>query len=177
MRRAYPYRNLSEKQFDEVVTMLAEGIASQRGRYGAYLHRDKINGNLKARRGARLAAITSGGAIPRPRSLHRRRRAEGTVVGTLDEDFAVESNSGDIILLGTSRGGSAAWNRADACWWRMRMARRRRFPSGWAKLRRAPLSFRSALAKCVSKSATCMPKSASISPVRRLVGEVPQLRK
>src|SRR3954463_2770273 len=102
VRRAYPYRNLSGKQFDDVVTMLAEGIASQRGRYGAYLHRDKINGNLKARRGARLAAITSGGAIPDNALYTVVAEPEGTVVGTLDEDFAVESNKGDIILLGTS---------------------------------------------------------------------------
>src|SRR3954466_1950905 len=102
LRRAYPYRNLSEKQFDEVVTMLSEGIASQRGRYGAYLHRDKINGNLKARRGARLAAITSGGAIPDNALYTVVAEPDGTIVGTLDEDFAVESNKGDIILLGTS---------------------------------------------------------------------------
>ncbi|HTL27908.1 MAG TPA: helicase-related protein, partial [Tepidisphaeraceae bacterium] len=102
VRRAYPYRNLSEKHFDEVVTMLSEGIASQRGRYGAYLHRDKINGNLKARRGARLAAITSGGAIPDNALYTVVAEPDGTIVGTLDEDFAVESNKGDIILLGTS---------------------------------------------------------------------------
>src|SRR3954465_1723820 len=102
VRRAYPYRSLSEKQFDEVVTMLSEGIASQRGRYGAYLHRDKINGNLKARRGARLAAITSGGAIPDNSLYTVVGEPDGTSVGTLDEDFAVESNKGDIILLGTS---------------------------------------------------------------------------
>jgi ATP-dependent helicase Lhr and Lhr-like helicase len=102
VRRAYPYRNLSEKQFDEVVTMLSEGIASQRGRYGAYLHRDKINGNLKARRGARLAAITSGGAIPDNALYTVVAEPDGLIVGTLDEDFAVESNKGDIILLGTS---------------------------------------------------------------------------
>jgi ATP-dependent Lhr-like helicase len=102
VRRAYPYRNLSDKQFDEVVTMLSEGIASQRGRYGAYLHRDKINGNLKARRGARLAAITSGGAIPDNALYTVVAEPDGVIVGTLDEDFAVESNKGDIILLGTS---------------------------------------------------------------------------
>src|SRR5438270_5506792 len=82
--------------------MLAEGIASQRGRYGAYLHRDKINGNLKARRGARLAAITSGGAIPDNALYTVVVEPDGVVVGTLDEDFTVESNKGDIILLGTS---------------------------------------------------------------------------
>jgi len=64
IRSAYPYRNLSEKEFDEVVDVLSEGIAMSRGRRGAYLHRDRVNRRLRARRGARLAAITSGGAIP-----------------------------------------------------------------------------------------------------------------
>src|SRR5262249_49144774 len=63
-RRAYPYRNLARADFDAIVEMLSEGIAARRGRYGAYLHRDRVHGVLRARRGARLAAITSGGAIP-----------------------------------------------------------------------------------------------------------------
>jgi ATP-dependent Lhr-like helicase len=71
VKRAYPYRNLKRETFDEVLGMLSEGIASQRGRYGAYLHHDRINRKLRARRGARLAAITSGGAI-RPRRPRRR---------------------------------------------------------------------------------------------------------
>src|SRR6266446_3729384 len=64
VRRAYPYRNLKQETFEAILEMLSEGIASKRGRYGAYLHRDRVNGKLRARRGARLAAITSGGAIP-----------------------------------------------------------------------------------------------------------------
>src|SRR5262249_29488537 len=64
VRRAYPYRNLSRETFEGVVEMLSEGIASNRGRYGAYLHRDRVNNKLRPRRGARFAAITSGGAIP-----------------------------------------------------------------------------------------------------------------
>ena len=62
--RAYPYRNLKRETFDSILEMLSEGIAAKRGRYGAYVHRDRVNGKLRARRGARLAAITSGGAIP-----------------------------------------------------------------------------------------------------------------
>ncbi|MFZ1931267.1 MAG: DEAD/DEAH box helicase, partial [Candidatus Sulfotelmatobacter sp.] len=64
VRRAYPYRNLTRATFESILEMLSEGIAARRGRYGAYIHRDRVNGKLRARRGARLAAITSGGAIP-----------------------------------------------------------------------------------------------------------------
>src|SRR5206468_308116 len=64
VKRAYPYRNLSRELFDSIVEMLSEGIAASRGRYGAYLHHDSVNHKLRARRGARFAAITSGGAIP-----------------------------------------------------------------------------------------------------------------
>src|SRR6202167_5117841 len=102
LRRAYPYRNLSRKTFDEVIAMLSEGIASQRGRYGAYLHHDQINRKLRARRGARLAAITSGGAIPDNSLFTVVAEPDGGTVGTVDEDFAVESLAGDIMLLGNT---------------------------------------------------------------------------
>ncbi len=102
VRRAYPYRELPRAQFDEILTMLSEGIAARRGRYGAYLFRDRVHGRLRARRGARLAAITSGGAIPENALYTVVAEPEGTVVGTVDEDFAVESNKGDIMLLGNT---------------------------------------------------------------------------
>jgi ATP-dependent Lhr-like helicase len=82
--------------------MLSEGIAARRGRYGAYLHRDRVNGRLRARRGARLAAITSGGAIPDNSLYTVVAEPDGAMVGTVDEDFAVESNRGDIMLLGNT---------------------------------------------------------------------------
>jgi ATP-dependent Lhr-like helicase len=100
--RAYPYRNLSRADFDEIVEMLSEGIASARGRYAAYLHRDLVNGVVRARRGSRLAAITSGGAIPENSLYTVVAHPEGTIVGTVDEDFAVESLAGDIMLLGNT---------------------------------------------------------------------------
>jgi ATP-dependent Lhr-like helicase len=100
--RAYPYRNLSRATFDEVLLMLSEGIASQRGRRGAYLHHDRINHKVRARRGARLAAITSGGAIPDNSLFSVVAEPDGVNVGTVDEDFAVESLSGDIMLLGNT---------------------------------------------------------------------------
>ena len=102
VRRAYPYRNLKRETFDTILEMLAEGIAARRGRYGAYLHRDRVNGKLRARRGARLAAITSGGAIPDNSLYTVVAEPDGIVVGTVDEDFAVESNRGDIMLLGNT---------------------------------------------------------------------------
>ncbi len=102
VRRAYPYRNLTRATFDAVLEMLSEGIAARRGRYGAYIHRDRVNGKLRARRGARLAAITSGGAIPDNSLYAVVAEPDGLVVGTVDEDFAVESNRGDIMLLGNT---------------------------------------------------------------------------
>jgi ATP-dependent Lhr-like helicase len=102
VRRAYPYRNLSREDFDAIVEMLSEGIAGARGRYGAYLHRDRVNGMLRARRGSRLAAITSGGAIPENSLYTVVALPESTVIGTIDEDFAVESLAGDIMLLGNT---------------------------------------------------------------------------
>ena len=82
--------------------MLSDGIATARGRSGAYLHRDQVNQRVRGRRGARLAAITSGGAIPDSANYLVVAEPEGSTVGTIDEDFAVESMAGDIFLLGTT---------------------------------------------------------------------------
>src|SRR5438128_279155 len=100
--RAYPYRDLPREDFDAIIEMLSEGIATQRGRSGAFLHRDQINNVVRGRRGARLAAITSGGAIPENANYFVVAEPEETIVGTLDEDFAVESLAGDVFLLGTT---------------------------------------------------------------------------
>ena len=102
VKRAYPYRNLSREMFDDVLEMLSEGIAAQRGRYGAYLHHDRINRKLRARRGARIAAITCGGAIPDNALFTVVAEPDGGVVGTVDEDFAVESMAGEVMLLGNT---------------------------------------------------------------------------
>jgi ATP-dependent helicase Lhr and Lhr-like helicase len=102
VKRAYPYRNLQRADFDAVVEMLSEGIAARRGRYAAYLHRDQVNGRLRGRRGGRLAAITSGGAIPENALYTVVALPEGVTIGTVHEDFAVESLAGDIILLGNT---------------------------------------------------------------------------
>ena len=101
LRRAWPYRKLSREQFDQVVTMHVDGAPRRSLRdNGARLHRDAVNGRIRARRGARLAALTSGGAIPDSGQYAVLAEPEGVVIGSLDEDFAVESMAGDIFLLG-----------------------------------------------------------------------------
>ena len=102
IKRAYPYRNLSHEIYSTVLEMLSEGIAAQRGRFGAYLHHDRVNRKLRPRRGARLAAITSGGAIPDNALFTVVAEPDGAPVGTVDEDFAVESMAGDVMLLGNT---------------------------------------------------------------------------
>jgi ATP-dependent Lhr-like helicase len=102
IRTAFPYRDLERRDFDAVLSMLADGIATSRGRSGTYLHYDRVNGRLRARRGARLAAITSGGAIPDTANYSVILEPDGHVIGSLDEDFAIESMAGDIFLLGTN---------------------------------------------------------------------------
>src|SRR6202043_673605 len=102
VRRTYPYRDLERANFDAIVEMLSEGINARRGRRGAYLHRNRVAGTVRGRRGSRLAAITSGGAIPDNALYTVIAQPEGAVIGTVDEDFAVESLRGDIILLGNT---------------------------------------------------------------------------
>ena len=102
VRRAWPYRDLERPAYDEVVRMLADGIATRRGRQSAYLHRDAVNGQLRARRGARLTAITCGGAIPQNADYQVVMEPQGIMVGTLNEDFAVESLAGDVFQLGNA---------------------------------------------------------------------------
>src|SRR2546427_40880 len=102
MRSAYPYRELSRKEFDDVVQMLAGGFTTRRGRRSAHVHYDGINKKLKGRRGARIAAITSGGAIPDLGDYRVILEPTETFVGTLNEDFAIESTPGDIFQLGNT---------------------------------------------------------------------------
>ncbi len=104
LRGAYPYRNLTRVQFDEIIMMLADGYVSGargRDRKSAFIHYDATLGKLRARRPARLAALTSGGAIPELGDF-RVVTDDGTFVGTLNEDFAIESSAGDVFLLGNT---------------------------------------------------------------------------
>jgi ATP-dependent Lhr-like helicase len=100
VRRAYPYRGLTEQELDDVLEMVAEGVASRRGRRSAHLHRDRVNRRLRARRGARLAAITGGGAIPDTADFDVIEEPGEIFIGKVNEDFAIESVAGDVFLLG-----------------------------------------------------------------------------
>jgi ATP-dependent helicase Lhr and Lhr-like helicase len=102
IRGAAPFAGLSREDFDEVIEMVSEGIRTGRGRRAAYLHRDQVNGQLRARRGARMAALTSGGAIPELGDYRVVAEPDETPVGTVNEDWAIESQAGDVFLLGTT---------------------------------------------------------------------------
>jgi len=101
-RRAYPYRDLTEAEFAEVVAMLATGYATKRGRRAALIHYDAVHRRLRARSGSRMTAILSGGAIPEVFDYRVRLEPEGTFIGTLNEDFAIESLPGDVFQLGNT---------------------------------------------------------------------------
>jgi ATP-dependent Lhr-like helicase len=102
VKKAYPYKDLSEKEFDEIVDMLSQGYALRQGRRGAYLFRDLINNRVVARKGARLAAIMSGGAIPDNFDVDVILEPAGIFIGSLNEDFALESLPGQIFQLGNN---------------------------------------------------------------------------
>ena len=102
MRKAAPFEDLKREDFDRIVDLVSEGIPTGRGRVAAYLHRDRINGEVRARRGARLAALTSGGAIPETGDYRVLAEPDDTFIGTVNEDWAIESSAGDIFLLGST---------------------------------------------------------------------------
>ena len=102
VRRAWPYRALARSDFDAVVRMLAEGFTTRQGARAAYLHRDAVHGQLRARRNARLTALMSGGTIPDTADYKVVLEPQSLIVGTVNEDFAVESMAGDIFQLGNT---------------------------------------------------------------------------
>jgi ATP-dependent Lhr-like helicase len=102
LRRTWPYRQLPREDFVDVVGMLAEGFTTRRGRRGALIHYDAVNRVLRSRRGARLTALTSGGTIPDNADYQVLLEPENQVIGTVNEDFAVESLQGDIFQLGNN---------------------------------------------------------------------------
>ena len=104
LRRAWPYRGLTPEAYDEVLGMVAGGFTTRRGRRGALVHRDGVNHRLRGRKAARMVAITSGGAIPDTADYRVILEPEGTFLGTVNEDFAVESMAGDVFQL-----GNASW--------------------------------------------------------------------
>ncbi|MDQ6801182.1 MAG: DEAD/DEAH box helicase [Acidobacteriota bacterium] len=104
MRQAWPYRELKREDFDAVLKMVSDGFDTKRGRRGALLHRDEVNSKVRGRRGSRMLAITSGGAIPEVADYRVLLEPNDTFIGTLNEDFAIESAAGDIFQL-----GNASW--------------------------------------------------------------------
>ena len=104
MRSAYPYRDLSREEFDDVLRMLADGFSTRRGRRAALVHHDAVNHRVRARRGAPLTALTSGGAIPDNAEYRVLLEPGETLIGTVNEDFAIESMAGEIFQL-----GNASW--------------------------------------------------------------------
>ncbi len=101
MKRAWPYRELEREQFEEILELVSSGIETGRGRRMAYVHRDRVNDRLRGRRGARLASLTSGGAIPETGDYRVLMEPGDVFIGTVNEDFAIESMQGDVFLLGT----------------------------------------------------------------------------
>jgi ATP-dependent Lhr-like helicase len=101
VRKADPYRDLSRDDFDAVLDLVADGITTGRGKRGAYVHLDRVNGEARGRKGARLAALTSGGAIPENGDYRVVAEPDDMFVGTVNEDWAIESMAGDVFLLGT----------------------------------------------------------------------------
>jgi ATP-dependent Lhr-like helicase len=101
-RGAAPYGSVTDADFADVTELMSEGIRTGRGRRAAYLHHDQVNGKLRGRRGARIAALTSGGAIPELGDYRVLAEPDDTVVGSVNEDWAIESMAGDVFLLGTT---------------------------------------------------------------------------
>jgi ATP-dependent Lhr-like helicase len=104
VRRAWPYRDLPARDFEQVLSMLSDGFTTRRGRRSALVHRDEVHGLVRGRRGSRMLALTSGGAIPEVADYRVILEPDETFVGTLNEDFAIESTAGDIFQL-----GNASW--------------------------------------------------------------------
>ncbi len=102
MRRAWPYRDLARKDFDAVVRMLSEGFSTRHGMRGTYLHRDAVHGRLRGRKGGKMTAVMSGGTIPDTGDYAVILEPEALMIGTVNEDFAIESLAGDIFQLGNA---------------------------------------------------------------------------
>ena len=102
VRGAWPYARLAREDFDAVVRMLSEGFATRNGQRAGYVHRDAVNGRLRQRRGARMTALTSGGTIPETGDYSVLLEPQAQTIGTVNEDFAVESLAGDVFQLGNT---------------------------------------------------------------------------
>ncbi|QJP97821.1 DEAD/DEAH box helicase [Pseudomonas fluorescens] len=101
-RRAEPYARLDEKHYQALLGMLAEGYNGRQGIRSAYLHRDAVSRTLRGRRGARLTAVTSGGTIPDNADYSVLLEPQSLNIGSVNENFAVESIAGDVFQLGNT---------------------------------------------------------------------------
>jgi ATP-dependent Lhr-like helicase len=160
MRSAYPYRNLARGEFDDVLQMLAEGFTTRRGRRAALVHHDAVNRRVRARRGASLTALTSGGAIPDNADYRVLLEPGETLIGTVNEDFAIESMAGEIFQL-----GNASWRILQVNSGTMRVEDARGQPPGipfW--LGEAP-GRTAELSRAVSKLRAEIEKKLELAPV------------
>jgi ATP-dependent helicase Lhr and Lhr-like helicase len=171
VRSAWPYRNLSREEFDQVVAMLAQGFSTKRGRRSALIHHDAINHRLRGRRGARLTALTSGGAIPDNADYRVILEPSDTFVGTVNEDFAVESLAGDIFQL-----GNASWRilRVNSGVVRVEDAKGQPpgipFWLGEAPARTDELSSAVSVLRTEIEQHLSSPSSQSVAPIKGLTG-------
>lgn len=154
VRRAAPYADLERPVFDAVLRMLAEGYTGRQGVRAAYIHRDRVAGALRGRRGSKLTAVTSGGTIPDNADYTVLLEPQGLMVGTVNEDFAVESLAGDVFQLGNT---SYRILRVEAGRVRVEDAHGAApaFRSGWARRPAAATSSRPASRACAPGSNNC----------------------
>ena len=152
VRTAQPYRNLPRGDFDQVSRWSAKALRHRAAAAASSFITIASNGRVRARRGARLAAITSGGAIPDRADYAVVVEPEGVPVGTIDEDFAVESMAGDIFLLGNDLVERSAASKPARCASRTRTARRRPCHSGTAKDWAARSNCRARSRRCATSS-------------------------
>lgn len=101
VRRAGPYRQLNREDFDACLAVASEGVRTGRGVRSWWIHHDTVNDEVRGRRGARMAALTSGGAIPELGDYRVLLDPDDTLIGSVNEDWATESMPGDIFTLGT----------------------------------------------------------------------------
>ncbi len=101
LRACDAYRNLSRRQFDLVLEMLAGRYAEVRVReLKPLVAIDRVDGTVRALPGAERVVYLSGGTIPDRGYYHLRVADSGALLGELDEEFVWERSVGDTFTLG-----------------------------------------------------------------------------
>ncbi len=100
MKSEYIWRELRRSDFDGVLSMLNDGYSLRFGRRSRYIFYDRTEQIVRARPGARITAALNGGAIPENFEYEVIEEPDGTYVGSVHEDFAIESSRGDVFQLG-----------------------------------------------------------------------------